>query len=157
MIFWEAGKHEVKRGPNESMKIENFQIKAKEAGDFVTSVDIKVEKILLNTLQQFYPNASYITEESDEIKDDEETIIIDPIDGTTNFIHGIPFVGIVIGRAFKGEITDGIIFNPILDEFYSATKGGGAWCNNKEIKVSKREKIANFYTKNLFQVQVFLI
>ena len=124
-------------------KIENFQIKAKEAGDFVTSVDVKVEKILLDTLQQFYPNASYITEESDEIKGDEETIIIDPIDGTTNFIHGIPFVGIVIGRAFKGEITDGIIFNPILDEFYSATKGGGAWCNNKEIKVSKREKIEN--------------
>ena len=124
-------------------EIENFQIKTKEVGDFVTSVDIKVEKILLNTLQEIYPNASYITEESNEIKGDQETIVIDPIDGTSNFINGIPAVGIVIGRVYKGEITDGIIFNPILDEFYWASKGSGAWCNNKKINVSKNDKIEN--------------
>ena len=142
-IFEKAARKAGKILISDFGKIENFQIHSKEIGDFVTSVDIKVEKILLDTLQQFYPNASYITEESDEIKGEEETIIIDPIDGTSNFIHGIPFVGIVIGRVFKGEITDGVIFNPILDEFYWATKGGGAWCNNKKINVSKLDKIEN--------------
>ena len=71
-------------------EIENLQIQSKNIGDFVTNADIKTEKILLETLQYYYPNASYITEESGIIKGDEETIVIDPIDGTTNFIHGIP-------------------------------------------------------------------
>ena len=85
---------------------------------------------MLETLQYYYPNATYITEETGIIKGNEETIVIDPIDGTTNFIHGIPFVSIVIGRIINGEITDGIILNPILNEFYWASKGKGAWCNN---------------------------
>ena len=120
-------------------EVENLQIQSKNLGDFVTSSDIKTEKILLETLQYYYPNASYITEESDGIKGNDETIIIDPIDGTTNFIHGIPLFGIVIGRIFNNEITDGVIFNPILNEFYWASKGMGAWCNNKRLRVSKRQ------------------
>lgn len=120
-------------------EIENLQIQSKNMGDFVTSADIKTEKILLQTLQYYYPNATYITEESDNIKGDDEIIVIDPIDGTTNFIHGIPIFGIVIGRILDGEITEGVIFNPILNEFYWATKGKGAWCNNKRLRVSKRK------------------
>ena len=122
-------------------EIENLQIQSKNIGDFVTTADIKTEKILLETLQYYYPNATYITEESEKIKGEEETIVIDPIDGTTNFIHGIPLIGIVIGRVFKGEITDGVIFNPILNEFYWASKGKGAWCNNKRLRVSKRQDL----------------
>ena len=124
-------------------EIENLQIQSKNVGDFVTTADIKSEKILLETLQYYYPNATYITEESEKIKGDEETIVIDPIDGTTNFIHGIPLIGIVVGRIFKGEITDGVIFNPILNEFYWASKGKGAWCNNKRLRVSKRKDFTN--------------
>ena len=124
-------------------EIENLQIHSKNIGDFVTSADIKTEKILLETLQYYYPNATYITEESGVIKGDIETFIIDPIDGTTNFIHGIPLVGIVIGRMFENEITDGVIFNPILNEFYWASKGKGAWCNNKRLRVSKRQELSN--------------
>jgi len=142
-IFEKAARKAGKKLISDFGKIENFQIQSKEIGDFVTSVDIKVEKILLDTLKQFYPNSSYITEESKEIKGNEETIVIDPIDGTSNFINGIPLIGIVIGRVYKGEITHGVIFNPILNEFYWATKGGGAWCNNKKIKVSKSNKIKN--------------
>ena len=122
-------------------EIENLQIQSKNIGDFVTTADIKSEKILLKTLQYYYPNATYITEESEKINGDEETIVIDPIDGTTNFIHGIPLIGIVIGRVFKGEITDGVILNPILNEFYWASKGKGAWCNNKRLRVSKRQDL----------------
>jgi len=124
-------------------EIENVKIQSKDVGDFVTTADIKAEKILLETLQYYYPNATYITEESEKIKGDEETIVIDPIDGTTNFIHGIPLIGIVIGRVFEGEITEGVIFNPILNEFYWASKGKGAWCNNKKLKVSTRKNFTN--------------
>ena len=94
-------------------------------------------------MKYYYPNATYITEETGKIKGDDEIIVIDPIDGTTNFIHGIPLVGIVIGRIFNGEITDGVIFNPILNEFYWASKGKGAWCNNKRLRVSKRHDFVN--------------
>jgi myo-inositol-1(or 4)-monophosphatase len=120
-------------------EIENLQIQSKNLGDFVTSADLKTEKNLLETLQYYYPDATYITEESDKIKGSDEIIVIDPIDGTTNFIHGIPLVGIVVSRVFEGEITDGVIFNPILNEFYWASRGKGAWCNNKRLRVSKRQ------------------
>ena len=95
-----------------------------------------------NLIKYYYPNANYLTEESGFIKGEEETIVIDPIDGTSNFIHGIPHVGIVIGKIFNSEITDGIIFNPILNEFYWASNGKGAWCNNKRIRVSKRKDLS---------------
>ncbi len=124
-------------------EIENLQIHSKNIGDFVTNADIKTQKILLDTLKYYYPNATYITEEESKIEGDKEIIVIDPIDGTTNFIHGIPLIGIVIGRIFEGEITDGVIFNPILNEFYWASKGKGAWCNNKRLRVSKRNDIIN--------------
>ena len=120
-------------------EVENLQIQSKSLGDFVTSSDIKTEKILLETLQYYYPNATYITEESNNIKGDDETIVIDPIDGTTNFIHGIPLFGFFLWRILNHAITDGVIFNPILNEFYWASKGMGAWCNNKRLRVSKRQ------------------
>ena len=122
-------------------EIENLQIQSKSLADFVTNADIKTEKILLETLQYYYPKATYITEESEKIKGNDEIIVIDPIDGTTNFIHGIPLVGIVVARIFNGEITDGVIYNPILNEFYWASKGKGAWCNNKRLRVSKRQNL----------------
>ena len=124
-------------------EIENLQIQSKKIGDFVTNADLKSEKILLETLQYYYPKSTFITEESGNIKGNEEIIVIDPIDGTTNFIHGIPMLGIVIGRIFKGEITDGVIFNPILNEFYWSSKGKGSWCNNKRIRVSKRQNFSD--------------
>lgn len=122
-------------------EIENLQIQSKSLGDFVTNADLKIEKILLETLQYYYPNATYVTEETGEIKGNEEVIVIDPIDGTTNFIHGIPIFAIVIGKITNGEITDGVIYNPILNEFYWASKGMGAWCNNKRLRVSKRKDL----------------
>ena len=122
-------------------EIENLQIESKNIGDFVTNADLNSEKILLETLQYYYPDATYITEEKGKIQTGEEIIVIDPIDGTTNFIHGIPMIGIVIGRIINGEITDGVIFNPILNEFFWSSKGKGAWCNNKRLRVSKRQHL----------------
>ena len=122
-------------------KISEAKIQSKDLGDFVTTTDLETENILLKVLKKHFPKSSYITEESDPLKGNDETIVIDPIDGTTNFIHGIPAVGIVIGRIYNSEITDGIIFNPISDEFYFATKDKGSWCNEKKLIVSKKKKL----------------
>tara|TARA_A100001037_G_C14963291_1_gene550323 strand:- start:69 stop:854 length:786 start_codon:yes stop_codon:yes gene_type:complete len=127
-------------------EIENLQIKSKSVGDFVTNADLKVEEELIETLKYYYPNSIFLTEEQKNkknIEDHEEAIVIDPIDGTSNFIHGIPFVSIIIGRVFKNEITDGIIYNPILNEFFWASKGKGAWCNNRRLRVSKRNALTD--------------
>jgi len=124
-------------------EIENLQIQSKSMGDFVTNCDLKIEKILIDTLRYYYPNISFITEETGIIKGDQDTIIIDPIDGTSNFIHGIPQVAIVIAMIKNNEILDGVIFNPILNEFYWASKGKGAWCNNKRLRVSKRQNLTD--------------
>ena len=140
-IFEKAARKAGKSVMRDFGEIENLQIQSKNIGDFVTNADIKSEKILLETLKYYYPESTYVSEESAEIKGNEEKIVIDPIDGTTNFIHGIPMVGIVISRVFKGEVTDGVIFNPILNEFYWSSKGKGSWCNNKRLRVSKRQEL----------------
>ena len=142
-IFEKAAKKAGRILTRDFGEIENLQIKSKGVGDFVTSTDLKVEKSLLETLQYYYPNVNYLTEESGSIKGQGETIVIDPIDGTSNFIHGIPHVAIVIGKIVNDNITDGVIFNPILNEFYWASNGKGAWCNNKRSRVSKRQDLTD--------------
>ena len=142
-IFEKAARKAGKILTRDFGEIENLQIHSKSIGDFVTNADLKVEKNLLETLKYYYPDYTYISEEAGEIKGDENIIIIDPIDGTSNFIHGIPHVGIVIGKIVNSEITDGIIFNPILNDFYWASNGKGAWCNNKRLRVSKRKDLSS--------------
>ena len=124
-------------------ELENLQIQSKNLGDFVTNADLKSEDILLDTLKYYYPESSFISEERGKIEGNDETIIIDPIDGTTNFIHGIPIVGIVVSKIINNEVVDGVIFNPITNEFYWASKGKGAWCNNKRLRVSKRNTLSD--------------
>ena len=114
-IFEKAARKAGKILVRDFGEIENLQIQSKSIGDFVTSADLKIEKSLLETLQYYFPNANYLTEETGMIKGEGDTIVIDPIDGTSNFIHGIPHVAIVIGKIINNEVTDGIIFNPILN------------------------------------------
>lgn len=142
-IFEKAARKAGKILTRDFGELENLQIQSKSVGDFVTNADIKVENSLLETLRYYYPNANYITEESGSIKGERETIVIDPIDGTSNFIHGIPHVGISIGKIINNQITDGVIFNPILNEFFWSSKGQGAWCNNSRVRVSKRQELSN--------------
>jgi len=124
-------------------EIENLQIESKSIGDFVTSSDLKVEKSILETLKYYYPEYSYITEESGNIDGNENTIVIDPIDGTSNFIHGIPHVSIIISKMKNNEITDGIVYNPILNEFFWTSKGKGSWCNDRRLRVSNRTNLTD--------------
>ena len=123
-------------------EIENLQVSLKGPGDFVTASDKKVEKILIEELQKARPNYSILSEEIGEINNDLSfRWIIDPIDGTSNFLHGIPHFAISIGLEQDKEIICGIIYDPIKDEMFAAEKGNGSYINNKRMRVSSRTKL----------------
>tara|TARA_B100002051_G_C16624439_1_gene579988 strand:+ start:52 stop:792 length:741 start_codon:yes stop_codon:yes gene_type:complete len=121
-------------------EIENLQVKKKGPKDFVTKTDKRVEKILIEELEKSKKNYSFITEETGIIKksDTENFWIIDPIDGTTNFLHGIPHFAISVALKNKNEITVGLIFDPIKNEIFYAEKKVGSFFNNRRIRVSKK-------------------
>ena len=124
-------------------EIENLQVSTKGPGDFVTSADKRTEKILINELQKAHPDYGIITEETGIINKSNtyKRWVIDPIDGTMNFLNGIPQFAISIGYEEKGEIICGVIFNPIINEMFVAEKGNGAYLNNSRIRVSNKKKI----------------
>jgi len=124
-------------------ELENLQVSIKGPSDFVTNADTKVEKILIEELTKSKKNFSILSEESGFIKNkDEKNIwIIDPIDGTTNFLHGVPHFAISIALQSHNEIITGLIFDPIKNEIFYSEKNNGCYLNNKRIKVSKKKKI----------------
>ena len=126
-------------------EVEKLQVSIKGPGDFVTTADKKVETIIIEELQKARPEYSILSEEAGLIKkqDQEFKWIIDPIDGTTNFLHGIPHFCISLALEKKKEIICGIIFDPIKDELFSAEKGNGSYLNNQRMRVSSRAKLAN--------------
>ena len=126
-------------------EVEKLQVSAKAPADFVTNADFKAEKIIIEELIKSKKNFSIISEEDgDKIKDYQENAwIIDPIDGTINFLHGIPHFSISIALKIKNEIVSGLIFDPIKDEIFYAEKNNGAYLNNKRIIVSNKKKIDN--------------
>ena len=124
-------------------EIENLQVSTKGPGDFVTSADKRTEKILIDELQKSHPEYGIITEELGIINklNVKNRWIIDPIDGTMNFLNGVPQFAISIGYEEDGEIKCGVIFNPITNEMFCAEKGNGAYLNNSRIRVSNKKKI----------------
>ena len=124
-------------------EIENLQVSTKGPGDFVTSADKRTEKIIIQELQKAHPDYGIITEESGSINKENKNNrwIIDPIDGTTNFLNGIPQFAISIGYEEDSEIKCGIIFDPIKNEMFCAEKGNGAYLNNSRIRVSNKKKL----------------
>tara|TARA_B100001057_G_scaffold232494_1_gene232692 strand:+ start:4111 stop:4896 length:786 start_codon:yes stop_codon:yes gene_type:complete len=126
-------------------EIENLQVSTKGPGDFVTSADKRTEKILIEELQKAKPQYGIISEEAGIINK-SNTInrwIIDPIDGTMNFMNGIPQFAISVAYEEENEIKCGVIFNPIMNEMFCAEKGNGAYLNNHRIRVSKKKEIKN--------------
>ena len=123
-------------------EVEKLQVSLKGPGDFVTASDKKVEKILIEELLKARPTYSILSEEAGEINNDISfKWVIDPIDGTANFLHGIPHFAISIGLEHNNEIICGIIYDPIKDEMFIAEKGKGAYLNNYRIRVSSRSKL----------------
>tara|TARA_B100001173_G_C15926107_1_gene520666 strand:+ start:130 stop:867 length:738 start_codon:yes stop_codon:yes gene_type:complete len=124
-------------------ELENLQVSKKGPKDFVTNADIKAEKIIIEELKKARPNYSIISEENgvEKNKDESNFWIIDPIDGTTNFLHGVPHFAISIALQSNNEIVCGLIYDPIKDELFYAEKNHGAYFNNQRIRVSKKRDI----------------
>ena len=126
-------------------EIEKLQVSKKGATDFVTNADLKVEKIIIEELKKASPDFSFISDENGVKKNNntKNTWIIDPIDGTVNFLHGIPHFAISIALKSDNEIVSGLIYDPIKDEMFFAEKNNGAFLNNQKIRVSKKNVIEN--------------
>ncbi len=124
-------------------EVENLQVSSKGPGDFVSRADMKAEEILQEELMEARPNYGFLGEENGEVKGEDPTRrwIVDPLDGTTNFLHGLPHWAISIALEHKGEIVAAVIFNPAGEEMFIAEKGGGAWLNDKRIRVSGRRSM----------------
>jgi len=124
-------------------EVENLQVSVKGPSDFVTNTDVKVEKILIEELTKSKKNFSILSEESGLIKnkDNKNIWIIDPIDGTSNFLHGIPHFAISIALQSDNEIISGLIFDPIKNEMFYAEKNNGSYLNNKRIRVSQKKDL----------------
>ena len=124
-------------------EIEKLQVSKKGPSDFVTNSDLKAEKIIIEELKKARPSYSIISEENgiEKNKDSNNTWIIDPIDGTINFLHGIPHFAISIALKSNDEIISGLIFDPIKDEMFFAEKDKGAFLNNQRLRVSKKNSI----------------
>lgn len=121
-------------------EVENLQVSAKGPGDFVSRADIKAEQVIREELTEARPNYGWLGEESEEVKGADPTRrwIVDPLDGTLNFLHGIPHWSISIALEHKGEIVAGVIYDPAKDEMFVAEKGAGAYVNDRRIRVSGR-------------------
>ena len=124
-------------------ELEKLQVSKKGPSDFVTNSDLKTEKIIIEELKKAKPNYSIISEENgiENNKDKNNTWIIDPIDGTVNFLHGIPHFAISIALKSNDEIISGLIFDPIKNEMFFAEKNNGAFFNNHRVRVSKKNQI----------------
>ena len=124
-------------------ELEKLQVSKKGPYDFVTNADLKTEKIILDELKKAKPNYSIISEENgiEVNKDKKNSWIVDPIDGTVNFLHGIPHFAISIAHMCDGEIVSGLTFDPIKNEIFYAEKNNGAFFNNQRIRVSKKNNI----------------
>jgi myo-inositol-1(or 4)-monophosphatase len=125
-------------------EVENLQVSIKGPGDFVSAADRKAEQTIRDELMAARPNYGWLGEESEPVegKDPTRRWIVDPLDGTTNFLHGLPHWCVSIGLEHKGEMVAGVILDPIRDEIFVAERGQGAWLNDRRIRVSKRREIS---------------
>lgn len=124
-------------------EVENLQVSMKGPGNFVSAADKKAEKVLFEELSKARPGYGFVMEESGVVEgaDKSHRWIIDPLDGTTNFLHGIPQFAISVGLERDGQMVVGVIYNPITDELFLAEKGQGAFLNDRRLRVSARRDI----------------
>lgn len=125
-------------------QIEHLQIKTKPGEGYFTEIDVKAEQAIIQTILKAYPNHGIIAEESGIKNPDAETVwIIDPLDGTTNYLHGFPFYSISIAVKVKDKIEHGVVYDPIRHECFSASRGAGARLNDRRIRVSKQTQLSD--------------
>ncbi|MCF6445087.1 inositol monophosphatase family protein [Nereida sp. MMG025] len=124
-------------------EVENLQVSTKGAGDFVSRADLRAEEVIREELLDARPTYGFLGEEGQEIegKDPTRRWIVDPLDGTTNFLHGLPHWAVSIALEHKGEIVAGVVYDPSKDECFFAEKGQGAWVNESRLRVSGRNRM----------------
>ena len=129
-----------------SLDLDLIKVNTKSPNDFVTEVDHKAEAIVIETLLGAYPDHGILAEESGSThgtKDSEYVWIIDPLDGTTNFIHGFPFYAVSIALAFRGQVQQAVVYDPTRNDLFYASKGRGAFLNDRRLRVSRRTRLAD--------------
>ena len=124
-------------------EVENLQVSRKGAGDFVSRADLAAEEIIKTDLMEARPTYGWLAEEGGEIEGQDPTRrwIVDPLDGTTNYLHGLPHWAVSIALEHKGDIVAGVVYDPTKDELFFAEKGQGAWMNESRLRVSGRHKL----------------
>ncbi len=124
-------------------EVENLQVSSKGPGDFVSRADKAAEALIREDLMAARPSYGFLGEEGNEIEGEDPTrrLIVDPLDGTTNFLHGLPHWAISIALEHKGQIVAGVIYDPVKDEMFYAEKGNGAWLNESRLRVSARHRM----------------
>jgi myo-inositol-1(or 4)-monophosphatase len=124
-------------------EVQNLQVSMKGPGDYVSQADRKAEDILFTELSKARPGYAFLMEERGLIEGDDgqHRWIVDPLDGTTNFLHGIPLFAISIALERQGQIVAGVVYNPAMDELYTAERGGGAFMNDRRLRVAGRTKL----------------
>ena len=127
-----------------SLNLERLQIDRKQHNDYVTEVDKAAEKAIIETLSEAYPSHGFLAEETGETTNGSDHIwIIDPLDGTTNFIHGFPQYAVSIALSVNGVVTQGVVYDPNRDELFTATKGSGAYVDRRRLRVAEQTKLEN--------------
>lgn len=126
-------------------EVQNLQVSLKGPGDYVSQADRKAEKLIREELMKARPTYGFLGEESDEIigTDGAHRWIVDPLDGTTNFLHGIPCFAISIALERNGEIVAAVVLNPATDELFTAERGGGAFLNDRRLRVAARKNLSD--------------
>ena len=141
-----------------SLDLDLLSVTSKRPNDFVTEVDKAAEATIIQIIRDAYPDHGILAEESgitDAAQGNEFQWIIDPLDGTTNFIHGLPQYAVSIALAHKGVVTQAVVYDPNRNELYTASKGGGAFLNDRRIRVSKRVKLQECLIGTGFPYRVF--
>ncbi|PZO79081.1 MAG: inositol monophosphatase [Mesorhizobium amorphae] len=125
-------------------EVQNLQVSLKGPGDFVSQADRRAEEIVHQELSKARPGYGFLMEERGPVagEDDQHRWIVDPLDGTTNFLHGIPMFATSIALERQGQIVAGVIYNPAMDELYTAERGGGAFFNDRRLRVAARKTLA---------------
>lgn len=126
-------------------EVQNLQVSMKGPGDYVSQADRRAEEIIFSELSRARPGYAFLMEERGAVSGDDEQHrwIVDPLDGTTNFLHGIPMFSVSIALERQGQIVAGVIYNPAMDELYTAERGGGAFMNDRRLRVAARAKLTD--------------
>jgi len=126
-------------------EVQNLQVSLKGPGDYVSQADRRAEQIIYTELARARPGYGFLMEERGAVagEDSQHRWIVDPLDGTTNFLHGIPIFSISIALERQGQLVAGVIYNPAMDELYTAERGGGAFLNDRRLRVAARTRLSD--------------